>query len=73
MADMTKVLADLQATMTVMAGIQQRQAEVLEEHIDWLVQHERAMTESREAGKRTDERIAALVSAMGEFPRKQRE
>ena len=73
MADMVKVLADLQGTATVMAGIQQRQAAVVKEHNEWLVQHERAMTETREAGRRTDERIEALVSAMGRFLRRQRE
>ena len=73
MADMAKVLADLQDTLTVMAGIQQRQAAVVKDHTEWLVQHERAMTEMREAARRTDERIAALVSAIGEFLRKQQE
>ena len=86
MADMAKVLADLQDTVVVMAGIQQRQAAVVKEHTEWLVQHERAMTEIRElgrrndeqiaalleAGKRTDARIEALVSAIGEFLRKER-
>ena len=78
MADMAKVLADLQDTAILMAGIQQRQA-VVKEHGQWLVQHERAMTEIREqiaalleAGKRTDARIEALVGAVGEFLRKGR-
>jgi hypothetical protein len=72
MADMAKVLAELQETVIVMAGIQQRQAAIVKDHGEWLVQHERAMKEILEAGRRTDERIEALVSAMGEFLRKQR-
>jgi len=73
MADMAKVRAMLQDTITVMDSIQQRQPAFVKEHNEWLVQHERAMTEMREAGRRTDERIAALVSAIGEFLRKQQE
>ena len=61
---------ELEETAIVMSGIQARQAAMLKEHAEWLQEHDRAMTEARERGRTIDERIAALVSAIGELVRR---
>ena len=78
MSEMEKVLKSLQETSIVMSGIQERQATAIREHAEWLVAHDKAIVEMRELGRKTDERLAglgeridALVSAMGEFLRRQ--
>lgn len=65
--DIRQALRDIQDTLAVTAGIQQRQAELIREHGNWLAAHDRAMNEIREAGRRTDERIEALVTAIGKL------
>ena len=60
---------ELEETAIVMSGIQARQAALLKDHAEWLQEHDRAMTEARERGKATDERIDKLVSAIGEMLR----
>ena len=63
-------------TLTVMEGIQARQASVLKERSQWLQEHDRAairhdreMAEMRERGREIDERIDKLVMDIAEFPR----
>lgn len=73
MADMAQTIRDLQDTATVMAGIQARQAEALKEHALWLQEHDRAIAESRERGRQTDERIDRLTVAIGELIRTMKE
>jgi hypothetical protein len=70
MPDLTQALRELQETAIVMAGIQAKQAKMLKDHAKWLVEHDRAITEARERGKATDERIEQLVIAIGEFIRR---
>jgi len=53
-----------------MSGIQSRQAELLKQHGEWLHSHDLAMTQARERGRETDERIDKLVIAIGELLRK---
>lgn len=72
--DFQAAIKELQETAVVMSGIQARQAELLKAHSEWLHAHNVAMMEIREAGRRTDERIAALgerinrmVSTIGEL------
>lgn len=67
--NMQEAIRELQEAATVMAGIQARQAEVLKQHGEWLQEHDRAMAEMRERDRILDERIANLVSAIGEFIR----
>jgi hypothetical protein len=40
---------------------------MLKEHAEWLQSHDRAMSEARQRGQETDERIQKLVSAIGEL------
>jgi hypothetical protein len=75
--DMEDVIRQLQDTATVMAGIQARQAEALQEHAIWLQEHDRAIAEQRERDKIIDqrfqelgERIDNLVSGIGEYIRR---
>jgi len=74
MADMT--MKELQDTLAVVVGIQARQAELIKGHGEWLQQHDQAILDIRENGRRTDARIAEigeridkLVSGIGEFIR----
>jgi hypothetical protein len=67
MPDIAHAIKELQET--AMSGIQSRQASLLKEHAEWLQAHDRAITEIRENGKKTDERIEKLVSAIGELIR----
>ena len=71
MPDLAQAIKELQDTAIVMSGIQARQAGLLKDHSEWLQEHDRAVTEARELGRKTDERIAQLVSAIGELLRKQ--
>lgn len=71
MPDLQQALKELQETAIVMSGIQSRQAALLKDHAEWLHSHDLAMTEARERGRETDERIAKLVSAIGELVRRQ--
>ena len=71
MPDIAQAIKELQETAIVMSGIQARQAGLLKDHAEWLQQHDRALAEARELGRKTDERIAQLVSAIGELLRKQ--
>jgi hypothetical protein len=64
---MEEVLKELQDTLTVMAGIQARQAEIQKGHSEWLQEHDRVMTELRERDKIIDERIDKLVLSIGEW------
>ena len=71
MPDIQQAIKELQETAVVMSGIQSRQAALLKDHAEWLHSHDLAMTEARERGRETDERIAKLVSAIGELVRRQ--
>lgn len=69
-----KVLPKLQAAMkeleeasAVTGHLQARQALLLKGHAEWLHSHDRAMKEIRENGRKIDERIENLVSAIGEL------
>ncbi len=71
---MEAAIKELQETAIVTAHIQARHSAMRKEHIEWLHSHDLAMAEIRKAeaerGKAIDERIAALVSGIGEFMRK---
>jgi len=76
MPDMQETIKQMQDTLTVVVGIQARQAELIKGHGEWLQEHDRAMArhdkemaEARAAGRETDKRIAELVSAIGELIR----
>jgi L-lactate utilization protein LutB len=69
---MQAAIKELEETMTVMAHLQARQAEMLKDHAEWLHTHDKAIAETREAGRALDERIANLVSAIGEFIARQK-
>jgi hypothetical protein len=69
--DIQQAIKELQETAVVMSGIQSRQAALLKDHAEWLHSHDLAMTEARERGREIDERIAKLVSAIGELVRRQ--
>ncbi|MGA3019241.1 MAG: hypothetical protein ABSF62_19120 [Bryobacteraceae bacterium] len=71
MPDIQQAIKELQETAIVMSGIQSRQAALLKDHVEWLHSHDLAMTEARERGREIDERIAKLVSAIGELVRRQ--
>jgi hypothetical protein len=81
---MEEAIKELRETVIVMSGIQARQAQLLKDHAEWLAGHDKAMLEIREAGRKTDERIAKLgvetderiaklVSAIGEYIRQPKE
>jgi hypothetical protein len=77
MPDMQQTIKELQDTLTVVAGIQARQAELIKGHGEWLQEHDRAMArwekesaEDRKRAREIDERIDKLVSAIGELIRK---
>ena len=61
---------EIEDALTVMGGLQARQARVLADHAEWLQAHDRAMAEAAERGARLDERIEKLVSGIGEFMRR---
>ena len=68
--DIQQAIKELQETAIVMSGIQSRQAELLKQHGEWLHSHDLAMTQARERGRETDERIDKLVIAIGELLRR---
>jgi hypothetical protein len=77
MPDMQPTIKELQDTLTVVVGIQARQAELIKGHGEWLEEHDRAMArlerelaEDRKRGREIDERIEKLVIAIGELIRK---
>jgi hypothetical protein len=79
MPDMQQTIKELQDTLTVVVGIQARQAELIKGHGEWLEDHDRAMArlqrelaEDRKRGCEIDERIDKLVSVIGELIRKPR-
>ena len=57
---MEKAIAQVQDTLTVMANIQARQAEVLKQHSQWLVDNESWMTRMREAQEQHESRMAEI-------------
>ena len=65
-------IKEIEETTTVMPTLQARQAAMLEDRAEWLHTHDKAMAETREAGRAPDERIANLVSAIGEFIARQK-
>jgi hypothetical protein len=77
MPDLQQAIKELHETAIVMSGIQSRQAALLLDHAEWLqahdcamARHDKEMAEARERGRELDERIAKLVSAIGEMMRK---
>jgi len=74
MPDKQQTMKELQDTLTVVVGIQARQAELIKGHGEWLQEHDRAMArlekEDRKRAREIDERIDKLVSAIGELIRK---
>jgi hypothetical protein len=70
MTDRQRIEA-LEEAITVTSQLEARQAALLKEHAEWLHAHDLAMIDIRENGRKTDERIQALVSAIGELIRKQ--
>ena len=68
--DIQQAIRELQETAIVMSGIQSRQAELLKQHGEWLHSHDLAMTQARERGRETDERIEKLVIDIGESLRR---
>jgi hypothetical protein len=68
---------DVDDALAVMGGLQARQGRALREHSEWLEEHQRAMARiqasieaQQAAGRATDARIEKLVSAIGEFMRR---
>jgi hypothetical protein len=61
---------EIEDALTVMGGLQARQARVLADRAEWLQAHDRAMAEAAERDARIDARIEKLVSAIGEFMRR---
>jgi len=74
MPDKQQTMKELQDTLTVVVGIEARQAELIKGHGEWLQEHDRAMArlekEDRKRAREIDERIDKLVSAIGELIRK---
>ena len=71
--NMEAAIKELQEAAIVMAGIQSRHVEMLQDHAEWLHSHDRAMirhdkemAEARERGKATDERIDKMQAEMRE-------
>ncbi len=63
---------DLEDAMVVMAHLEKNAGERIKEHAIWLLDHEKGIAEQREFGRRLDERIEKLVSAIGEMIRQGR-
>jgi len=70
MPGMQQTIKEIQDTLTVVAGIQARQAELIKGHGEWLQEHDRELAEDRKRAREIDERIDKLVSAIGELIRK---
>jgi uncharacterized coiled-coil protein SlyX len=73
------LVRELRDAVTVTAQLEARQSNVVREHSDWLVAHDRAMREHDERMREHDERmktldqrISNLVSGFGEFMRRER-
>ncbi len=66
------LVIQLRDAVTVTAEMEARQSRALKDHAVWLVEHDRAIQEHHENMKTLDGRIAALVSGMGEFMRRDR-
>jgi len=60
MADFDATIRQVQDTMTVMAGIQARQAEVLRGYGEWLEEHTIALRKSDERMNRLEIAIAGI-------------
>ncbi len=60
---------DLEDAMIVMAHLEKHAAQRVKEHAIWLADHEKSIAEQREFGRKLDDRIAQLVSAVGEMIR----
>ncbi len=60
---------DLEDAMLIHAHLEKRAAERIKEHAIWLAHHEDQLREQAEFDRRLDERIASLVSAIGEMIR----
>ena len=75
MSELTEAVKELQEAAIVMSGIQSRQAVLLKEHSEWLVSHEKAMTEIREVWpphRRTHRKTSGGGEAHGRANRKAR-
>jgi uncharacterized coiled-coil protein SlyX len=65
------LMRELRDAVTVTAELEARQSRVLKEHTEWLVSHDKALREHDDRMKTVDERIARLVSGVGEFMRRE--
>jgi hypothetical protein len=68
--DFEKVFAQLQETLTVMANIQARHAQVLKEHCEWQEQNEAFFTRMREGQQLHEQRLATHDLRMVEIDEK---
>jgi hypothetical protein len=69
---MQAAIKELEEAAIVTSHLQSRQTAMLKDHAEWLQSHDRAITDIRENGRMTDERIEKLVNAIGEFPQSAR-
>jgi len=65
--DTDRTILQLHDTLAMMAGIEQRQAELLKAHTEWLAEHDRSMAEHRKRMEdherrmgHIDERLAGI-------------
>jgi hypothetical protein len=65
------LMRELRDAVTVTAELEARQSRALKEHAEWLVLHDKALREHDERMRIVDERIARLVSGVGEFMRRE--
>jgi hypothetical protein len=63
--DFEETMRQVQDTLTVMAGIQARQAAVAKEHSNWLEEQARAMADHDRHILEIDEKLNAMISAAG--------
>lgn len=68
--EMEAAIKQLQEASVVMAALESRHATMMKDHAEWLVTHDKAIAEARDRDKATDERIEKLVSAIGEWIRR---
>ena len=61
---MEAVVKQVQETLTVMAGIQQRQASVIRAHGEWLEEHDKSMALHRKRMDHIDERLAEITDKL---------
>jgi len=61
---------EIEDALTVIGGLQARQARVLADHAEWLQAHDRATAEAAERDARIDARIERLVLAIDELMRR---